>query len=406
MHKYSKASVILRRLRTRKTPKDLRVPRFFAPAGLRMTMGVLLAVLAGCSAQNSNPVIKIGCAGPLTGDQAQLGIDVCQAVKLAVEEANQKGEVLPGFKLGVVDLDDQHNPAQAVNVAKKFVSDPDVIAVMGHFDSSCTKPASAIYHEARMAQLTASSTNPALSRQGFDTFFRVAATDDVQGPKSARYAASKLGVKKIFVIDDKTTYGKGLADEFTREAEKLGLTILGHEGITQGDKDFTPLLTRIKPLAPELIYYGGVYPEGALLIRQARSLNLNAILMGGDGLASPIYIELASPAIAEGTYATMVGGDMEKMPAAQGFIRAYRARFGDPGQWAAYGYDAANILIEAVRQAGKKDREAVLKAMRALPPFQGITGAVVFDERGDNKNQYIGVFKVQAGKLVFIGPAE
>ena len=368
---------------------------------------IVLAALTGCSGKGSeSPVIKIGCAAPLTGDQAQLGIDVCQAVKLAVEEANQKGEIIPGYKLAVAELDDQHNPAQAVNVAKKFVSDRDVVAVMGHFNSSCTKPASAIYYEARMTQLTAASTNPALSRQGFDTFFRVASTDDVQGPKAARFAADKLGVKKIFIIDDKTTYGKGLADEFTKEAQKLGLTILGHESITQGDKDFSPLLTRIKPLEPELIYFGGVYPEGALLIRQARSLNLKSVLMGGDGLASPIYIDLASPAIAEGTYATMVGGDMEKVPAAQGFIRAFKTRFGDPGQWAAYGYDAANLLIKAIRRAGVKNREAVLKAMREIPAYQGITGEVVFDDRGDNKNQFIGVFKVENGKLVYTGPAE
>jgi branched-chain amino acid transport system substrate-binding protein len=360
-------------------------------------------LLAGCSGETAN-VVKIGCAGPLTGDQAQMGIDACNGVKLAVEQANAKGVGIPGLTFEVMALDDQHNPAQAVNVAKKFVADPNVIAVMGHFNSSCSKPAGAIYNEARMVQLTAASTNPELSRQGFNTFFRVSATDDVQGPSGARYAFEKLGAKKIYIIDDKTTYGKGLADEFEKEARKLGAAILGHEGITQGDKDFTPLLTKIKPLSPDLIYFGGIYPEGALLIRQARSLNLTANFMGGDGIADPLFNKLASPEIAEGVHATMVGGDIKKVPAAQEFIKAYEAKFGNVGLWSAYAYDAGNILIQAIAKAGKKDREAVLKAMREISEFSGVTGKVVFDEKGDNKNQFIGMFKFHGGQIEYVGP--
>lgn len=366
---------------------------------------VLLFSIVGCGQNSNTPVIKIGCAAPLTGDQAQLGIDNCRGVELAVDQANEKGIGIPGLKLEALSLDDQHNPAQAVNVAKKYVADRDVVGVIGHFNSSCTKPASAVYHEARMVQITAASTNPELSKQGFDTFFRVAATDDFQGPKAAEFAYKKLRMKKIFIIDDKTTYGKGLADEFEKQARKLSLEILGHEGITQGDKDFTPLLTKIKPFAPELIYFGGIYPEGALVIRQIRSLGITATFMGGDGLATPIFIQLASPEIAEGTYATMVGGDMKKMPGASQFIKDYETRYGEIGQWSAYGYDAANILIQAVQKAGKKDREAVLRAMREIPSFPGVTGDAVFDSKGDNQNQFIGVFKVEKGELIYIGPA-
>ncbi len=366
----------------------------------------LLSALAGCSGESSAPVIKIGCAAPLTGDQAQLGLDLCRGLELAVAETNQQGEIIPGYKLEALLLDDQRNPAQAVNVAKKFVSDSDVMAVMGHFNSSCTKPASAIYYEARLTELTAGSTNPELSKQGFDTFFRVSATDDVQGPSGAKFAAHQLGLKKVFIIDDKTTYGKGLADEFKKEALKLGMTVLGHESITQGDKDFTPLLTRIKPLAPEFIYFGGIYPEGALLLRQARGLGIPIPFIGGDGIATLILVELASAPIAEGTYATMVGGDVEKIPAAKDFIAAFRARYGELGQWSAYSYDATNILIAAIRKAGVKNREAILKAMREIPSFTGITGEVKFNAIGDNEKQFIGVFQVQNGKLVYIGPAE
>lgn len=362
-------------------------------------------IFQGCGgAQSNNPVIKIGCAGPLTGDQAQIGGDMCRGAQLAVEEANQKGEIIPGFKLEFISSDDQHNPAQAVNVAKKFVADADVIAVVGHFNSSCTKPASAVYNEARMTQITAGSTNPELSRQGFDTFFRVAASDDVQGPRGAQYA-HKLQAQRIYIIDDKTTYGKGLADEFSKEAKKLGLNILGHESITQGDKDFTPLLTKIKPLNPDLIYYGGVFPEGALVLRQARSLGISAQFLGGDGLANPVFSQLATPEIADGTLATMVGGDLSKVPSAQEFIKSYEAKFGPVGQWSAYAYDAANILIESIRKAGVKDRQAVLKSIREIPKFNGVTGVISFDQKGDTLNQSIGVFKFQNGKLEYVGPA-
>ena len=359
---------------------------------------------AGCGG-SSGTVIKIGCAGPLTGDQAQLGIDTCRGVELAVDQANQAGEIVPGYRLETLSLDDQHNPAQAVNVAKKFVSDPDVLAVVGHFNSSCTKPSSAVYRQAGITQITAASTNPELSRQGFETFFRLAATDDVQGPKGARFAQNQLKAQRIFIIDDKTTYGKGLADEFEKEARKIGMEVLGHEGITQGDKDFSPLMTKIKPMTPDLIYYGGVYPEGALLLRQGRGLGLTAKFMGGDGLANPLLSELATPAIAEGTYATMVGGDMYALPTAEAFIRDYEAKYGPLGQWSAYSYDSANVLIAAIRKAGAKDRAAVLRAMREIPSFPGVTGEVIFDEKGDNRNQFIGVFQVQNGKIVYIGPA-
>jgi len=374
--------------------------------------GLVLAIIfIGCDGTSDTASkIKIGCAAPLTGDQATIGIDMCNGVELAILQANDlAAQMTPGatgIEFAISRQDDQHNPAQAVNVAKKFVSEPAVLAVVGHFNSSCTKPSSAVYNEAGLVQITPASTNPELSKQGFATFFRTAATDDVQGPKGAVFAVKKLGIKKIYVIDDKTTYGKGLADEFEKEARKLGAEILGHEGITQGDKDFTPLLTKVKPLAPDLIYYGGIYPEGALLLRQARSLDVKAAFMGGDGIATPVFIKLATPEIAEGTYATMVGGDMHQVPAAASFIRDYEAKFGVLGQWSAYGFDSANVLIQSIQKAATQDRPAVLKSIREIPKFQGITGDIVFDAKGDNQNQFIGIFQVKNGKLAYIGSAE
>ncbi len=373
---------------------------------------VLAFILSACgSSSDTASKIKIGCAAPLTGDQATIGIDMCNGVELAILQANDFAQqaavsgVTP-LQFEISRQDDQHNPAQAVNVAKKFVSDPAVLAVVGHFNSSCTKPSSAVYNAAGIVQITPASTNPELSKQGFATFFRTAATDDVQGPKGAVFAINKLGAKKIFVIDDKTTYGKGLADEFEKKARELGAEILGHEGITQGDKDFTPLLTKVKPLAPDLIYFGGIYPEGALLLRQMRALDIKAPIMGGDGIATLTFSDLATKEIAEGAYATMVGGDMHQVPAAASFIRDYEGKYGVLGQWSAYGYDSANVLIQSIQKAASKDRAGVLKSIREIPKFQGVTGEIVFDSKGDNQNQFIGIFQFQNGKLVYIGPAE
>ncbi len=357
------------------------------------------ALLAGCSPENN--VIKIGCSAPLTGDQAKIGGDLCNGMKLAVEDANAKGEVLPGYRLVAYVLDDQHNPTQAVNVASRFASDPALVGVIGHLNSSATKPASAIYHEARIPQITPASTNPDLSAQGFDTFFRTCATDDVQGPTAARFAA-KLGLKRIFVVDDKTTYGKGLADEFEKEARKLGFTLLGHEGITQGDKDFSPLLTSIKSQNPDLIFYGGIYPEAALLIRQARNQGLNTVFLGGDGIAEPTLIRLATPEFAEGTYATQVGLDAKKIPEAQDFVKKYEEKFGELGLYSGLAYDSTNLLIEAIRQAGARDREKTLAALRKINDFKGVTGQVAFDARGDNLHRTISIYRVNKGKFEFI----
>jgi branched-chain amino acid transport system substrate-binding protein len=371
---------------------------------LRYIVCVFLIVLAGCGDKEN--VVKIGFASPLTGDQAKMGIDSLNGVKLAIEQANARGDIIPGYKVEVEALDDQHNPSQAVNVAKRLVADANVLAVVGHFNSSCTMPASAVYHEAQMAQITHASTNPAISRQGFNTFFRIASTDDVQGPRAANYVTNVLGAKRIFVLDDKTTYGQGLADEFDKQARANGLEVLGHEGITQGDKDFSPLLTKIKPLNPDLIYFGGIYPEGALLLRQARGLQLTSEFMGGDGIVEPTFVKLATPTIADGSYGTMVGGDLRKEPAAQEFIKTYEAKYGPIGIWTAYAYDATNIVLDAIRRAGKKDRKAVLEAMLETKDFPGVTGVTNFDYKGDNENAFIGIYQVRNGKWEFQAKAE
>ncbi len=376
-------------------------------SGRAWQTGIVSAALlvAGCAKTYDVPTVKIGFAAPLTGDQAPTGQTMLNGVRLAVEQAQAAGDIIPGYRLELMALDDQRNPTQAVAAAKKLVADPDVVAVVGHLNSSCTMPTSAIYHQARLLQITPVSSNPQISRQGFDTFYRTCATDDLQGPAAALFAVRELGAKRFFIIDDMTTYGRGLANEFEKKLRALGVELMGHEGITQGDKDFTPLLTKLKALHPDLVYFAGMFPEGALLIKQRQDVGLQGRFMGGDGLFDPVLIDLATPAAAEGVYFTTIGSDVHQMPTAQAFVTAYEAHYGPVGAYSAYAYEATNIAIWAIRQAGLHDRQAVLAAMKRLKNYPGIFGVQNFDARGDTRIRDIGLFTVKAGKFTFLKTA-
>lgn len=361
---------------------------------------VTLTLLGLASCGPREPVIRIGFVAPLTGDQAAHGMEMLHGAQLAIEQA--AAPILPGYRLELVALDDQRNPAQAVAMAKKLVADPAVLAVVGHLNSSCTKPASGVYHKARLLHVNPVSSNPDISRQGFDTFFRICATDDLQGPAAARFAHDRLHARRVFVIDDLTTYGRGLANEFEKAAPSIGLTVLGHEGITQGEKDFTPLLTRIKALAPDLIYFAGMFPEGAILIKQRYELQIPATFLGGDGLYEPTLITLATPAAAEGVYLTTLGADVHTVSTARAFVEAYERRYGPLGAYSAYVYEATNLALQAIQRAGRPDRAAVLEAMRQLPEVHGILGTHRFDPRGDTTLRTIGIFVIRGGQFQFL----
>lgn len=371
-----------------------------------LAVSVLALACGVCAFDKQGEEVLVGLAAPLTGPEAYIGIGMMQGAQIAVEDANIKGPVFGNSKLKLVSVDDQRNPTQAVLVANKLASDPKIAGVVGHFNSSCTKAASSIYHESRMTQITPASTNPDISKQGFDTFFRICATDDVQAPAAAVYAWQDLGIKTIAIIDDKTTYGTGLANAFEKKFKELGGTVLIHQGITQGDKDFTPLLTRLKSMNPEMIFYGGVYPEMALLIKQASKSGLETRWMGGDGIFEASLIQLVTPELAEGIYATMLGVDPHSIPEAKDFVTRYEARYGEIGSFSAYGYEAMNVLIEAIRRAGKNDREAVLAQMKSMKDFKGILGLINFDEKGDAVGKSVGIFKIENGKFRFIKEAK
>ena len=211
-----------------------------------------------------------------------------------------------------------------------------------------------------------------------------------------------MSFHKIAIIDDQTTYGKGLTDNFLKKYKNLGGEVLARHGITQGEKDFTPLLTKIKSLKPELIFYGGVYPELALLIKQSRKMGLEAPWMGGDGIFDITLIKLTGPLLSEGVYATMLGVDPHVLPEAKDFVGRYEARYGEIGSFSAYAYDATNVLIEAIRRAGKKDREAVRQEVKNTKNFPGILGPINFDPQGDAVGRSVGIFRVENGKFKFL----
>lgn len=368
--------------------------------GRRAASLALAAALFAAPAFAADEVV-LGLVAPLTGDQAYIGIGMMQGVQMAVEDANIQGPVFGTSKIKLVPLDDQHNPTQAVLAANKLASDPAVAGVIGHFNSSCTKAASSIYHEARLVQVTPASTNPDISRQGFDTFFRLCATDDVQAPAAADFVKNALGIGKVAIIDDQTTYGKGIADQFEKKFKEMGGTVIRRDGITQGEKDYMPLLTKIRAVNPPAVFYGGVYPELALLLKQSRKVGLKTVWAGGDGIYDATLMKLAGES-AEGVYATMLGVDPHSLPAAQDFVTRYEARFGEIGSYSAYGYDAANVVIAAIRRAGSGDRAKVLAEVRATKDFPGILGPVNFDANGDAVGKSVGVFKVEGGKFKFL----
>ncbi len=341
-----------------------------------LMIAVAAFLMPGC--RKKADTIQIGVAGPMTGDQSKMGMDFRNGVALAVEEWNASGGVL-GKKIETIIGDDQHDPKQAVSVANKLVND-GVVGVIGHFNSSCSIPASDIYHRAEIPMISPGSTNPQFTEKGYDNVFRVCGRDDQQGKVGAEFVTNRLKLKNVAVIHDKTTYGQGLADEF-KKALGPGVDVVYYGGIVQGDKDFKSVLTSIREKNPEMIFFGGIYPEAGLLVRQARELGIKAPLMSGDGTIDPKFIGIAGARAAEGTYLTF-SPDPNNIPTAKEFIKNYITRFGQIGPYSIYAYDAANILLTAIKEAKSDQGRTVIAKLHSLE-FNGAVGKIRFDSKGD-----------------------
>lgn len=356
----------------------------------------LFAALIGC--QKGPSEVIIGVAGPMTGDQSKLGGDIERGARLAVDEWNAKGGI-GGKKIRLEVGDDQHDPKQAVSVANKMVN-LGIAGMVGHFNSSASIPASSVYHGAGVPMITPASTNPKLTDQGFWNVFRVCGRDDQQGKVGAEFIAKKLKARRVAILHDKTTYGQGLAEELRKNLvafRQEGVEVVSFDGITQGDRDFRGILTTIKGKNPEIFFFGGVFPEAGLLAKQAKEIGLEAPIMGGDGVIDPKFIEIAGSA-AEGSFHTFTP-DPEKIPEAKGFLDKYKAKYGNElAPYAIYAYDAANILLTALSQAGGVEGEKVADAIRNIK-YDGAVGHIEFDQKGDVKKSPYIVWTARKGKF-------
>ncbi|MBX9810678.1 MAG: branched-chain amino acid ABC transporter substrate-binding protein [Burkholderiales bacterium] len=381
---------------------------------LGLVSALALAVIYGCGKETPPPppapkaeapkpapetvTVRIGSASPLTGPQAHIGVDIRNGIQLAIDDLNGAGVEIGGkkVKFELVAEDDEANPTKATTVAQKLV-DAKVAAVVGHFNSGASIPASKIYSDAGIPQISPSSTNPKYTQQGFKTTFRVVAHDDQQGPTLAKFAIEKLKAKTIAVIDDSTAYGQGLADAFEATVKAAGAKIVAREHTTDKDTDFTAILTKIKGRKPELIMFGGIDPQAGPMVKQMAALGIKAKFIGGDGMQTPNFIKLAGNA-AEGVMASMPGLPKEQMPGGKAFMDKYKAKFNAEVElFAPMGYDAVMVFVEAMKRAGSADPARFLPEI-GKTSYQGVIGPIAFDEKGDLKNGPITIYVVKGDK--------
>jgi branched-chain amino acid transport system substrate-binding protein len=343
-------------------------------------------------------VVRIGSASPLTGPQAHIGIDIRNGVQLAIEDANAAGVDIGGrkVKFELVADDDEANPTKATTVAQKLV-DAKVVAVVGHFNSGASIPASKIYSDAGIPQISPGSTNPKYTQQGFKTTFRVVAHDDQQGPTLGRFAVDNLKVKTVAVIDDSTAYGQGLADAFEKTVKEAGIKVVAREHTTDKDTDFKAILTKIKGRNPDLIMFGGIDPQAGPMVKQMGELGIKAKFIGGDGMQTPNFIKLGGPS-AEGAMASIPGLPKEKMPGGAQFLQKFKAKFNqDVELFAPMGYDAVMVFVDSMKRAGSTDPAKFLPEL-GKTNYQGVIGPIAFDEKGDIRNGPITIYIVKSGK--------
>ncbi len=343
-------------------------------------------------------VVKIGASAPLTGPQAHIGKDNEDGTRMAIEDANARGVTIGGRRVTfeLVSEDDQADPKTATIVAQELVDDK-VNGVIGHLNSGTSIPASRIYSDNGIPQISPSATAVAYTAQGFKTAFRVMANDGQQGKVLGEFAAKNLAAKKIAVIDDRTAYGQGLADEFAKSAERSGAQIVAREYTTDKAVDFTAVLTSIKGKKPDLVFFGGMDPQGVPLVRQLKSLGVPAKFMMGDGGYTPKLIELAGAA-ADGMYASLPGVPLDQMPGGKDFSQRYEAKYKQPIQlYAPYCYDAVNVMIAAMQKAGSADPAKYLPELSKIS-YDGVTAKIAFDDKGDLKGGAVTLYQVQQGK--------
>ncbi|MDQ0953239.1 branched-chain amino acid transport system substrate-binding protein [Streptomyces phaeochromogenes] len=368
----------------------------------------------GSDSNGGGTTVVIGVDAPLTGDLSALGLGIKNSVDLAAKTAN-KEKTVEGVTFKVEALDDQAQPSSGQQNATKLVADKDVLGVVGPLNSSVAESMQKVFDDAKLVEVSPANTNPALTQgtkwnggekaRPYKSYFRTATTDAIQGPFAAQYVYNDAKKKSVYVIDDKKTYGAGLAATFTDEFKKLGGKVVGTQHIDPDTKDFSAVATQVKSSGADVVYYGGEYPQAGPLSKQIKAAGAKIPLVGGDGIYSADFIKLAG-ASGTGDLATSVGAPVEDLPSAKEFVASYKAA-GYKEAYEAYGgysYDSGWAIIEAVKKVvedndGKLPDDARAKVTEAMQgvSFDGVTGKVSFDEYGDATNKQLTVYSVEGG---------
>lgn len=360
-------------------------------AGVVAALG--LAIVLGATGANAQQVIKIAAGAPLTGPLAKQGQEVANAVKLAAEEWNKKGGVL-GMKIEVMEADDQGNPQVGVAAGEKVAADRAVMGTVWGITSSTCIPVSEILDRVNLVMITPGCSNPKVTDRNLKTVNRLCARDDFQGPAGIIFAVKDLKAKKIAIFDDGTTGPRGAADEAEKQAKAMGATPLRFV-LRSGDKDFRSVLGTV-PKDVDAIYASLWAPDAALMAKQLPDVGLSSVKMiGPDGQFEPIDYIQASAGGAEGNFVTFFVPDMKKIAAANDFVKAFESKYGTLSSYGPLAYEAANILLTAIKTAGKADRAAVRDAVRASN-YRGILGMqITFDAKGDVATPSLSVYRVK-----------
>ncbi len=354
---------------------------------LTLTM-VMLACCVPASAEASLPVIKIASCTPLSGSQAAMGEVIKNGIELAYNERVAEFKEL-GFDLQFAPQDDQADPKVGVSIAQRLIEDKDFLAVVGHWNSGVAIPSSEVYNQGGLAMVSPANTATAVTDRALPVVNRICARDDAQGPAGADFLYS-LGLTSVFIIQDKTTYGQGVADEFKKRFEAIGGTVLGYEGITAGEADYSAVEEMIRASGAQAVYFGGIYPEGGLMIKQLAEKGIAVTFLGPDGMDSVELVNIAGDAVI-GAYYTSTAAGVANTDKGHAFATAYQAAYGhEPEGYAAYGYDAMNVTLDGIKAAiaanggALPTREQVVTAVRATSGYEGVATNVTFNDIGDN----------------------
>jgi branched-chain amino acid transport system substrate-binding protein len=359
----------------------------------RLLVVLSLFITAGMAAGNpvaaADQVIRIATQSPLSGDQSAVGVDIKRGAELALEQLSEPLAKM-GFKVELAPFDDQANPDTGVANAKRIVSDPAVLAVVGHFNSGVQIPSSEVYHDSKLVNVSPANTNPKVTTRGYLEVNRIVGRDDVQGVVGADFAVGHK-IKSVFVVHDKTAYGQGIAEFFKQRAQEKGMKVIGFEG-TEEKANFDSLLSPILAGNPDLVYFGGMYPQASVLFKQARERGYMGMFLSDDGYDSADAVKIGGKALLDGsgTFYSTVSGPAAVYPGTAKFIQDFSAKYkAAPQPFAAQGYDSMGICLKAIENAAKANgnklpaREAVAKAVRALQDYPGITGKFTFNAIGD-----------------------